>query len=215
MDVGKAEGGLDLHGSETVQQALQAAQPIAVESPASSSASFQNRRGQKCGFGCLLCAAGFVLGGVVSSIIIFSVWGSRKCGLPPSCIRQSESAVLPVSVNNRTHLSQGFANLDELESSIWKDYFEEVYGVDTIEFPLDLRLLSCFHTRLLPKKVQDDVVVRQFGGPPDYPPVPSYQPYLYGELFYRGNWHQPANLCRSIYPVMTVLDNPPEMTGIR
>uniref|UniRef100_A0A0G4I918 Uncharacterized protein n=1 Tax=Chromera velia CCMP2878 TaxID=1169474 RepID=A0A0G4I918_9ALVE len=120
-----------------------------------------------------------------------------------------EQSAKPV-VSHKDYLSEVFASVSELRSSIWSDYFEQIYGdLESLDFPLDMRKLMYFNFRKLPKEVarlqSADGLWREYK-----PPDPSCKPLLYGEVYRMGTWKWPSDLRRSIWPVLNVQGNKTE-----
>ena len=104
-----------------------------------------------------------------------------------------------------------FADADALRGdSTWSDYFDAVYGIDTMTFPFSMLPLNFFYVHMLPASVKLDVRAQDIAHN-SLLPKDGKGPLVAGDLYRLWGGDKPADVSdldiwRCIYPVGQPLD---------
>uniref|UniRef100_A0A0G4F3R6 Uncharacterized protein n=1 Tax=Chromera velia CCMP2878 TaxID=1169474 RepID=A0A0G4F3R6_9ALVE len=150
----------------------------------------------------LIALFSFVFGGAITALFVFNFF-------PP----QPPTTQLVASAS----LSEFFPTKASLLQSKWRDYFEEIYSIDTMEFPFDMRTLTYFKTQSLPEDVAKAVKPYKslrWWQACEQPPAEE-RPVLWGELYVQDGTFDPRPLRRSVWPILQANNVLEELPGLQ
>ena len=115
------------------------------------------------------------------------------------------------NIQKNQQLTIVFSNADALrEDPLWSDYFETVYGIDTMSFPFSMLPLNFFYVHLLPASVKLDIRIQDISHN-NLLPTDGRGPLVAGDLYRLWGGDKPPDISdmdiwRCIYPVGQPLD---------